>query len=81
MTDTLMDRARELGLHGLVAHWDDIGETGWLPTLIDWEDLRNGAAAASSAASPRPASDSSSRSPTSTGRGPRAATAWPSRTS
>ena len=38
MTDTLMDRARELGLHGLVAHWDDIGETGWLPTLIDWEE-------------------------------------------
>ena len=30
MTDPLMDRARALGLHGLVAHWDDIGETGWL---------------------------------------------------
>ena len=38
MTDPLMDRARALGLHGLVAHWDDIGETGWLPTLIAWEE-------------------------------------------
>ncbi len=38
MTDPLMDRARALGLHGLVAHWDDIGETGWLPELIAWEE-------------------------------------------
>ena len=30
MTDPLMERARVLGLHGLVAHWDDIGETGRL---------------------------------------------------
>ena len=40
---------------------------------------RSGAAAASSAASAKPASDSSSHSPTSTGRGPGAATASPSR--
>ena len=38
MTDPLIDRARALGLHGLVAHWDDIGETGWLPELIAWEE-------------------------------------------
>ena len=38
MTDSLIDRARALGLHGLVAHWDDIGETGWLPELIAWEE-------------------------------------------
>ena len=38
MTDPLMDRAQALGLHGLVAHWDDIGETGWLPELIAWEE-------------------------------------------
>ncbi len=38
MTDPLMERARALGLHGLVAHWDDIGETGWLPELIAWEE-------------------------------------------
>ena len=30
MTDPLMERARVLGLHGLVAHWDDIGEIGRL---------------------------------------------------
>ena len=38
MTDPLIDRARALGLHGLVAHWDDIGETGWLAELIAWEE-------------------------------------------
>ena len=38
MTDTLKERARALRLYGLVAHWDDIGETGWLPTLIAWEE-------------------------------------------
>ena len=38
MTDPLMERARALGLHGLVAHWDNIGETGWLPELIAWEE-------------------------------------------
>ena len=38
MTDPLMERARALGLHGIVAHWDDIEETGWLSTLIDWEE-------------------------------------------
>ena len=38
MTDTLKERARALRLYGLVAHWDDIGETGWLPTLITWEE-------------------------------------------
>ena len=31
MTDPLMDRARALGLHGLVAHRDDIGETAGYP--------------------------------------------------
>ena len=38
MTDPLMERARALRLYGLIAHWDDIGETGWLPTLIAWEE-------------------------------------------
>ena len=38
MTDPLMERARALGLHGIVAHWDDIEETGWLSALIDWEE-------------------------------------------
>ena len=38
MTDSLMDRARALGLHGLVAHWDEIGECDWLGALIAWEE-------------------------------------------
>ena len=80
MNDTLMGRARALGLHGLAAHWGEVpGMTGplrWSPGK-----RRNGEAAASSAASATPASDSSSRSPTSTGHGRAAATAWPSRIS
>ena len=38
MTDSLMDRARALGLHGLVAHWDEVAECDWLSTLIAWEE-------------------------------------------
>ncbi len=38
MTDTLIDRARDLGLHGLLAHWDEIGEPDWLARLIAWEE-------------------------------------------
>ncbi len=38
MTDTLMDRARELGLHGLIAHWDEVEDSDWLTALIAWEE-------------------------------------------
>ena len=38
MTDTLMDRARELGLHGLLAHWGEVAQCDWLPVLIAWEE-------------------------------------------
>ena len=38
MTDSLMARARALGLHGLVAHWDEVAECDWLSTLIAWEE-------------------------------------------
>ena len=38
MTDSLMDRARALGLHGLIAHWDEIEECDWLGALIAWEE-------------------------------------------
>ena len=38
MSDNLMNRARALGLHGLVAHWDEVGECDWLPALIAWEE-------------------------------------------
>ena len=38
MTDSLMGRARALGLHGLIAHWDEVAECDWLSTLIAWEE-------------------------------------------
>lgn len=37
-TDLLRQRAKALRLHGLLAHWTDIGETSWLPTLVQWEE-------------------------------------------
>ena len=38
MTDTLKDRARALALHGLLAHWGEVGERDWLAPLIAWEE-------------------------------------------
>ncbi len=38
MTDTLMNRARALGLHGLLAHWGEVAERDWLVELIAWEE-------------------------------------------
>ena len=38
MSDNLMNRARALGLHGLIAHWDEVAESDWLTTLIAWEE-------------------------------------------
>ena len=38
MTDTLKERARALGLHGLVAHWGEAGEHDWASALIAWEE-------------------------------------------
>jgi DNA replication protein DnaC len=33
-----MARAKALRLYGLLAHWEDIAETGWIGALIDWEE-------------------------------------------
>ena len=38
MNDTLKDRARALGLHGLVAHWGEAGERDWPAALVAWEE-------------------------------------------
>jgi DNA replication protein DnaC len=38
MTSTLLERAKCLKLHGMIAHWDEIEETGWLEQLIAWEE-------------------------------------------
>ena len=37
-TDPLMARAKALKLYGLLAHWEEIGETGWIEPLIGWEE-------------------------------------------
>ena len=37
-TDPLMARAKALKLYGLLAHWEEIGETGWIEALIGWEE-------------------------------------------
>jgi DNA replication protein DnaC len=34
----LQERALELKLHGLLAHWEDIEGQDWLPRLLDWEE-------------------------------------------
>ncbi len=35
---SLQERARHLGLHGVVAHWDAVGAQSWLSTLIEYEE-------------------------------------------
>ena len=35
---SLMARANELKLHGLIAHWDEVAESAWVETLIQWEE-------------------------------------------
>jgi DNA replication protein DnaC len=37
-TDILQQRARALRLHGLLAHWNEIADAEWLPTLLQWEE-------------------------------------------
>jgi DNA replication protein DnaC len=37
-TDTLYQRAKALKLYGMIAHWEEIGETGWIEPLITWEE-------------------------------------------
>ena len=71
-------RAKALNLHGLLAHWEEAAAAGWLATLIDWEEQSVRAEAWSAACAPL-ISDASSRSATSIGPGPNAATAPPSK--
>ena len=37
-TDPLQQRARALGLYGLLASWDDFAGADWLPTLLQTEE-------------------------------------------
>lgn len=36
--DLLRARAKVLKLHGMLAHWNEIGETGWIEPIIQWEE-------------------------------------------
>jgi len=36
--DALRGRAKALQLHGLLVHWEEIDETGWIASLIQWEE-------------------------------------------
>ena len=37
-TDTLLLRAKALKLYGIIAHWEEISETIWIESLINWEE-------------------------------------------
>jgi DNA replication protein DnaC len=36
--DPLFARAQALKLHGLLAHWEEVAASPWLPALIQWEE-------------------------------------------
>ena len=36
--DPLLARAKALKLYGMLAHWEAIEETGWIASLIQWEE-------------------------------------------
>jgi len=38
MDDPLLARAKALKLYGMLAHWEEIEETGWITPLIQWEE-------------------------------------------
>jgi len=35
---TLKQKAATLKLHGLISHWDEIQDTGWVEQLLTWEE-------------------------------------------
>jgi DNA replication protein DnaC len=38
LADSFTQRATTLGLHGLLAHLDDVAQLPWVPQLLDWEE-------------------------------------------
>jgi len=36
--DLLFQRAKNLKLHGLIAHWDEVAHQDWVKPLLDWEE-------------------------------------------
>lgn len=40
--DALNARAKVLGLHGILAHWHEVGTADWMERLIEWEEQERG---------------------------------------
>lgn len=40
--ESLLERVRALRLHGLVAHWTEVGTTPWVEALVEWEEQERG---------------------------------------
>ena len=38
MISPLRARAQALRLHGLLAHWQEAADAGWVETIVDWEE-------------------------------------------
>jgi DNA replication protein DnaC len=38
----LIARAKVLGLHGILAHWHEVGTAEWVEPLIEWEEQERG---------------------------------------
>lgn len=38
MNDPLLVRAKKLQLHGIIAHWEEVYESDWIKTVINWEE-------------------------------------------
>jgi DNA replication protein DnaC len=38
MQAELQDKLKELGLHGVLLHWDEVADAEWLPWLVQVED-------------------------------------------
>jgi DNA replication protein DnaC len=41
-TDALRERARRLGLKGLLTHWEEIAKEPWVASLVAWEEEERG---------------------------------------
>ena len=36
--NSLLEKAKKLKLHGMIAHWNEIGESSWIEGVIMWEE-------------------------------------------
>ena len=41
--EPLRERAKALKLHGLLAHWEEVAQCDWLPSMIQWEEQERAA--------------------------------------